>query len=133
MADKMSSGLGKKTITKPLTAKLNRKQLDKFYKSYIWKKARKIILERDEYLCQRCLHETGQPIPADTVHHIVHLKDDPSKALDENNLISVCFSCHNELHPEKGFGVKKDFKATKKVKIVEVHSNPKNSFTSPLS
>lgn len=38
---------------------------------------------------------------ATIVHHIKHLKDRPDLALDENNLISLCGSCHDIVHPEK--------------------------------
>jgi len=35
------------------------------------------------------------------VHHIKHLKDFPELALVDSNLESLCFTCHNEEHPEK--------------------------------
>ncbi len=100
---------------------------DAFYKSHPWEKCRGTILERDGYLCQNCLGD-GEPVPADTVHHIIHLKDDPSRALDEDNLISVCFDCHNEFHPEKGFGKKKKKKISNKIKVFEVNQNPENAW-----
>ncbi|WP_277679557.1 HNH endonuclease [Gracilibacillus dipsosauri] len=95
---------------------------DAFYKSGIWQEKRTAILDRDEYLCQVCL-ENNDPIPADTVHHIVHLKDNPSLALVDDNLLSVCFDCHNVLHPEKGFGMKKKIKK-RKIKVSQVNENP---------
>lgn len=62
-------------------------------------------LSRDNYLCQPCLKQ-GRLVGASVVHHIEHLEDAPGKALDLNNLESVCFACHNKLHPEKPGGKK---------------------------
>jgi len=61
-------------------------------------------------------------VPANTVHHIIHLRDDPSREFDEDNLISVCSSCHNKLHPEKGGKPKK--KISKKIKVIKANQNP---------
>ena len=79
------------------------KKTNPFYKTTAWKKCREAVLARDNYLCQRCLR-SGKLKPADVVHHIDPLKDNPDKAFDESNLESVCASCHNRLHPEKGRG-----------------------------
>ena len=63
-----------------------------------WEKARKAALERDEYLCQRCLK------PAEHVHHR-QLKQ-MGKTYDEEllyglaNLVSLCSKCHREVHAE---------------------------------
>lgn len=96
---------------------------DAFYKTWAWQKCRGTILDRDGYLCQVCLKD-GEPIPADTVHHIKHLRDYPELALTESNLISVCFDCHNDLHPEKSFGKKKETKVSNKINVFEVEKNP---------
>ncbi|WP_018934569.1 HNH endonuclease [Gracilibacillus lacisalsi] len=109
------------------TTSLTKAMRDAFYKSFIWQKKRETILERDEYLCQVCM-EYDDPIPADTVHHIVHLRDDPTLALVDTNLISVCFDCHNDLHPEKGFGQKKEKKISRKIKTFEVNENPEQTW-----
>lgn len=107
------------------TTILTKEMRDDFYKSIIWQDKRVVILERDEYLCQECMDKDHEPVPANTVHHVVHLKDDPSLALVDANLISVCFDCHNELHPEKGFGQKKEKKISNRIKTFEVNKNPK--------
>ncbi len=103
--------------------RLYSKEADAFYKSYAWQKCRTTVLERDGYLCQVCIRE-DRPIPADTVHHIIHLKDDFSKALDENNLISVCRDCHRDLHPELWDKEGKGKRISKKIKVFEVEKNP---------
>lgn len=106
--------------------RLTKEQANVFYKSKTWEKCRTAILERDEYLCQVCLRDKDQPVPANTVHHIKHLRDYPELALHEDNLISVCFDCHNKLHPEKGFGKRRKKKARKNIEFVEINRNPVN-------
>jgi len=87
-----------------------------FYKSKAWEKCRQYVLVRDNYLCQYCL-EKGKLTPADMVHHIEELKDNPEKALDPDNLISLCNTCHNKEHPEKG--KKKEKPISQKIKVVK--------------
>lgn len=72
----------------------------KFYTSEKWKRKRAAILARDKYQCQIC-KRYGRMRQATEVHHIVHLEDDPSRAFDASNLISLCKACHNAQHPEK--------------------------------
>lgn len=73
---------------------------DKFYASPQWRRKRKDIIERDNRECQRCKKE-GRVGPGETVHHIKHLTDRPDLALVDDNLITLCYSCHNLEHPEK--------------------------------
>jgi len=99
---------------------MNKKALP-FYNSSVWRRARKRVLVRDNYLCQRCLHN-GRLSPAVIVHHIEHLSEHPDKALFEENLESVCTSCHNKLHPEKGQTEIKPMK-TRKARIIQSQAN----------
>ncbi len=71
-----------------------------FYLSGPWKAKRKEILKRDNFECQLC-KEQGSYSRADTVHHIIHLEDNWELRLEDDNLVSVCSSCHNKEHPEK--------------------------------
>lgn len=71
-----------------------------FYNSWTWRKKRLEILERDNNECQLC-KEKGRVSKGEVVHHIKHLKDFPRLCLDDENLLTVCYSCHNLLHPEK--------------------------------
>lgn len=84
--------------------KTNLKRRRKFYKSTAWIKKRKEIVERDNNECQRCkslgLATVGQVAALD-VHHINHLEDSWEQRLDDDNLITLCRSCHNLQHPEK--------------------------------
>lgn len=78
-----------------------------FYHTKEWKKMRAEILERDHGQCQRC-RAMGRYRKAVTVHHVKHLKDAPELALTEDNLMSLCQKCHEDMHPEfrykpKGF------------------------------
>lgn len=73
-----------------------------FYLSAAWLHKRDDILERDNNECQRC-KKRGKYHKAECVHHIKHLKDRPDLKLINSNLISLCYNCHNEEHPEKGY------------------------------
>lgn len=77
------------------------KQAAAFYRSPEWLALREAVLARDHGLCQRCLQE-GRITPADTVHHIVELREDWSRRLDPANLVSLCTACHNAVHGRKG-------------------------------
>lgn len=72
-------------------------EYDWFYHSKAWKKLREIALDRDNNLCQMCLRN-GDITDAKIVHHIVYVDDDFNQALDLDNLMSVCLSCHNKIH-----------------------------------
>lgn len=77
------------------------KEAKAFYKSSAWLKCREVVLIRDHYMCQPCL-KRERITTANTVHHIKPLEDYPELALDIDNLESICPSCHNKEHPEKG-------------------------------
>ncbi|MED1206159.1 HNH endonuclease [Heyndrickxia acidicola] len=83
-----------------------RDELDKIYNTARWKKARKTALVRDNYLCQECLRR-GLITQGNTVHHIIPLREDFSKAFELDNLETICMECHNREHPEKSGGKKK--------------------------
>lgn len=64
-----------------------------------WQRKRKEIRERDKYLCQVCLidaYETQRMYTYDNieVNHIIPIKEDANKALDNDNLISLCSPHH---------------------------------------
>ena len=79
----------------------------KFYHSAQWKQMRKYILARDHYECMECRRKlsegkTNKIRRARLVHHIIPFEVDPSLALDEDNLISLCDGCHNHIHGRDG-------------------------------
>lgn len=92
--------MGDRTNYKYLIQQIKLGNTKEFYYSYMWKKKRKQILRRDNHECQRC-KDNGWFHRAEVVHHREHLKDKPERCLDDDNLISLCFRCHNEVHPEK--------------------------------
>jgi len=72
-----------------------------FYKSKQWVNFREFILSRDNYLCQECL-KNKELNPGNLVHHIIPIKIDYSRRLDEANCITVCNSCHEKIHNHRG-------------------------------
>lgn len=78
-----------------------------FYHSRAWKNIREFVYRRDKGLCQRCKrHNKFQP--GKIVHHLIPLTpeniDDPTIALDADNLELVCKRCHEEIHKHLGYG-----------------------------
>jgi 5-methylcytosine-specific restriction protein A len=71
-----------------------------FYNSSSWSSVREQALIRDHYLCQHCLKEK-KLVSADMVHHIVPIRDDKDKAVELENLLSLCNPCHNKVHGGK--------------------------------
>ncbi len=71
-----------------------------FYNSKAWRALRDIML-CDRPYCEPCL-ERGEHSPSTHVHHIKPLKEAPDLALDQDNLMCVCMSCHSRVHASKG-------------------------------
>lgn len=69
----------------------------KFYNSKEWKRKRKVILKRDDYKCREC-RRYGRTTPADTIHHIIPLEEEPGMKLYNDNLISLCNEHHEAMH-----------------------------------
>ncbi|MFT8939681.1 HNH endonuclease [Leuconostoc falkenbergense] len=65
-----------------------------FYRTKQWVDLRKIVLERDHYLCQYCLLN-GKYTSAKTVDHIIPIEYDSSMKADTNNLATICTQCHH--------------------------------------
>lgn len=82
----------------------------KFYLSQSWKAMRKKIRQRDNNECQWCkakgkltidrdeLNRNGRKKNALIVHHIKELEERPDLRLNESNLVTVCFECHERHH-----------------------------------
>lgn len=101
------------------------KQSDPFYRSALWRRARRQALERDLYLCAECMaayrrSELCAPRPATVVHHIVPRALRPDLALALDNLQSLCDACHNKKHPEKGGGTHAEPPVQKGVRVIKV-------------
>ena len=70
------------------------------YDSARWAAVRARVLRRDGYRCRDCARY-GRITDAVEVHHIIHADDDPGRAYDMDNLISLCKACHRKRHPER--------------------------------
>lgn len=70
---------------------------DKFYRTKEWLNKRAYIIDRDMHLCIDCLINKEEPIEAKIVHHIEPVKDNWNRRIDNNNLISVCDTCHKKI------------------------------------
>lgn len=66
-----------------------------------WKRLRDAVLARDGYQCQIC-KRYGRVKEAHIVHHIKEADEYPELAYDPDNLIAVCYKCHNEIHDKHG-------------------------------
>ena len=74
----------------------------KVYQDKRWKKTRQAVLSRDNYLCQNTINGVKCEKPASEVHHIVYITpsnvNDPNITYNMDNLISLCWECHNNEH-----------------------------------
>lgn len=66
-----------------------------FYNSAEWKATRARVLARDNNIDIYLYIMEGRIVPADTVHHIVELREDYSKRLDIDNHISISEATHS--------------------------------------
>ena len=90
---------------------MKRKQIDlktpegrrKFYKSSECQVLRRIKLTNNPW-CEKCLKENHNNILAENVHHIIDIKNDPTGAIEYNNLMSLCKSCHSSINYDENKG-----------------------------
>lgn len=114
----------KRTMTKEdidfATKCINDKDVHRFYCSTKWQRIRDKVMRLDHYECQLCKSKYHRIRKASMVHHVHHLEDYPNLSLEiydeegHRNLISLCNSCHNEVHPEKQIKFKKIIEAKRK-------------------
>lgn len=71
------------------------------YMTSEWKEKRKEIYARDNWTCQECGKATSRKFGKDRIscHHI----DYNHKNLDNNNLITLCWSCHAKTNGNRPF------------------------------
>ena len=74
-----------------------------FYQSKRWRFLRSLVLRRDRYRCVQCNANISGPGQA-RVDHIKPVRTHPNLAYDIANLRSLCPSCDNQAHREKGQG-----------------------------
>lgn len=77
----------------------------KYYNSKQWKNLRNYYIRRNP-LCEICLSK-GIVKAAEEVHHIKFIlggkteEERWERLTDENNLMSLCISCHHEIHNKR--------------------------------
>ena len=65
-----------------------------------WVEKKREILIRDNYKCKKC----GKPLddwschPPLQVHHIIPASKEMALYFDDDNLLTLCEKCHNEIH-----------------------------------
>ena len=60
---------------------------------------RQLVLERDDWTCQRCGAGTEKQLH---VHHIEGVVQQPGMANDLENGITLCKECHKFVHSQEG-------------------------------
>lgn len=73
------------------------KATDPFYLTSKWKRKRKKILRRDEYLCQES-RRFDRTESSEVIHHIYPIELYPELAFEDWNLISLSNRSHNSMH-----------------------------------
>jgi 5-methylcytosine-specific restriction enzyme A len=68
--------------------------INKFRSSRIWQKKRHEIKVRDKFLCQNCKKNGIYQFNKLEVHHISPISKNWDKRLKNNNLITLCSTCH---------------------------------------
>lgn len=101
------------------------KKADPFYKSAHWRRARRMALDRDMWICQDCLaaYKNGEmtaPRGATMVHHIQPRETHPELEVVLTNLVSLCDACHAKRHPEKGGHGEEPLEPPRNVRIIKV-------------
>lgn len=72
-----------------------------FRNSAEWKRKTEEIRTRDKQLCQVCLSRNIFNYKNLSVHHITPLQEDWTRRLDNENLITVCETCHRDCESGK--------------------------------
>ena len=64
---------------------------------------RKLVLERDNWTCQKCGANKDEDITVTLhCHHIDPVKNNPIESADMDNCVTLCKACHKEVHKQKG-------------------------------
>jgi hypothetical protein len=100
------------TKAKILQTKLKNGTLPKGEKHYKWKGGRpwqrfkepryiawrEAVLERDNYVCQKCLRQCRKYERGLAAHHVMPYATHPTLRYDVSNGLTLCRSCHLQLH-----------------------------------
>lgn len=97
----------------------------KFRHGQQWKDKAEEIKERDNWMCLCCLSQKKIVTVNLEVHHIVPLVEDMELKLEDDNLITLCRSCHEQA--EKGQITRAELK-----EMVQSHVAPRAKDTPVL-
>lgn len=116
----MHDKLSEVNVKKYIEQLIEDDELWRFYKTKEWRVLKEKILKENNYECAECkrrgkitrydVKPDGTKTLISTVHHVQFVRKHPELALSRtywykgkqyDNLIPVCKSCHNNLHPEK--------------------------------
>lgn len=64
--------------------------------TYAWQKKSLEVREKAQYLCEVCRDQGVYTYNDLEVHHIDKVKDEPSKLLDNHNLVCLCVTHHKQ-------------------------------------
>ena len=62
-----------------------------------WKHKTQVVKRRDGYECREC-RKYGRSVDGVLVHHVYPADDYPDLFYNTNNLITLCYSCHELMH-----------------------------------
>jgi hypothetical protein len=82
-----------------------------FYQSAEWRALRLLVLRRDHWRCVLCSAPVWGKGKA-RVDHIRERTEAPHLARDPSNLRTLCATCDNQRHGDKGRAVRGDYGAT---------------------
>ena len=60
----------------------------------LWDKTRKAVNKRDRFVCRICLAKHRITVDGLETHHIIPIAEEPCKAYDLDNLITLCVRHH---------------------------------------
>ena len=81
---------------KEYDAKYRDRKAKAFYNSKAWQTARQRVLALDHHIDLYLYATERRIVKASLVHHVIEYREDPSKGLDPNNLISVSEETHEK-------------------------------------
>lgn len=71
-------------------------EADELRNLYLWQQKRKAIRRRDLDMCRACFDLGEVNSSKLSVHHIVPIEEDPTRAFDDDNLITLCGPHHED-------------------------------------
>ena len=72
-----------------------------FRNTSAWQRKRHEILKRDNFCCRVCLDNKILTRDGLQVHHIVPIREADHLKLEDRNLITLCYSCHEMVEHDK--------------------------------